>query len=107
MSCWRGCNIYKEPTGRSQQLKDMEFVDLFAGLGGFHLAAKALGGQCVFACEIDEKLRTNYEANFGIRPAGDIKQIYPKEIPKHDLLWRDFHASLFQKPVIKWGGMTL
>jgi len=75
----------------------MEFVDLFAGLGGFHLAAKALGGQCVFACEIDEKLRTNYEANFGIRPAGDIKQINPKEIPKHDLLCAGFPCQPFSK----------
>jgi len=75
----------------------MEFVDLFAGLGGFHLAAKALGGQCVFACEIDEKLRTNYEANFGIIPAGDIKQINPKEIPKHDLLCAGFPCQPFSK----------
>ncbi|TKJ37869.1 MAG: DNA (cytosine-5-)-methyltransferase [Planctomycetes bacterium B3_Pla] len=75
----------------------MRFVDLFAGLGGFHLAAKALGGQCVFACEIEGKLRANYEANFGIRPAGDIKQINPKEIPKHDLLCAGFPCQPFSK----------
>lgn len=75
----------------------MRFVDLFAGLGGFHLAAKDLGGQCVFACEIDEKLRANYEANFGIQPAGDIKQINPKEIPKHDLLCAGFPCQPFSK----------
>lgn len=75
----------------------MEFVDLFAGLGGFHLAAMNLGGRCIFACEIDEKLRTNYEANYGIRPAGDIKQIDPKDIPKHDLLCAGFPCQPFSK----------
>ncbi len=61
------------------------------------MAAKDLGGQCVFACEIDEKLRANYEANFGIQPAGDIKQINPKEIPKHDLLCAGFPCQPFSK----------
>ena len=75
----------------------MKFVDLFAGLGGFHLAAKSIGGQCVFACEIDEKLRTNYEANFGIKPAGDIKRVNPKEIPHHDLLCAGFPCQPFSK----------
>ena len=75
----------------------MKFIDLFAGLGGFHLAAKALGGQCVFACEIDEKLQDNYEANFGIPPAGDIKNINPHIIPKHDLLCAGFPCQPFSK----------
>ncbi|MBA7548762.1 hypothetical protein ES705_41229 [subsurface metagenome] len=87
----------KFQSGVKASYSEMRFVDLFAGLGGFHLAAKALGGQCVFACEIDEKLRANYEANFGIKPAGDIKQINPKEIPKHDLLCAGFPCQPFSK----------
>jgi DNA (cytosine-5)-methyltransferase 1 len=75
----------------------MRFADLFAGLGGFHLAAKQLGGECVFACEIDEKLRANYKANFGILPAGDIREIDPKKIPKHDLLCAGFPCQPFSK----------
>jgi len=48
------------------------YVDLFAGLGGFHLALNAVGGKCVFASEIDENLRGAYLANHGIMPSGDI-----------------------------------
>lgn len=75
----------------------MQFVDLFAGLGGFHLAAKQLGGICVFASEIDDKLRTAYESNFGILPAGDIRKIRPAEVPLHDLLCAGFPCQPFSK----------
>jgi DNA (cytosine-5)-methyltransferase 1 len=75
----------------------MRFVDLFAGLGGFHLAASALGGRCVFACEMDEQLRETYESNFGILPAGDIREIDPRKIPRHDLLCAGFPCQPFSK----------
>ncbi|MBF8294198.1 MAG: dcm [Bacteroidetes bacterium] len=50
----------------------MRFIDLFAGLGGFHLALRQLGHECVFASEIDGTLSDLYLKNFGIKPEGDI-----------------------------------
>jgi DNA (cytosine-5)-methyltransferase 1 len=75
----------------------MRFIDLFAGLGGFHLALKHLGHTCVFACEIDETLRSVYEKNFGMRPAGDIRHVDPSEIPEHDILCAGFPCQPFSK----------
>ncbi len=43
---------------------DFTFIDLFAGIGGFHLAASNLGGKCVFASECDDNARKTYEVNF-------------------------------------------
>lgn len=44
------------------------FIDLFAGLGGFHLALQQLGCKCVFASEIKENLRKLYALNFPETP---------------------------------------
>ena len=75
----------------------MKFVDLFAGLGGFHVGLEKLGHECVFACEIDPGLRTVYESNFGIRPAGDIREVRTEEIPQHDILCAGFPCQPFSK----------
>ena len=76
---------------------NMKFIDLFAGLGGFHLALEQLGHECVFACEKDEQLRVLYEKNFGIKPEGDIKRIKMKDIPDHDILCAGFPCQPFSK----------
>ena len=54
------------------------FIDLFAGLGGFHLALSKLGHECVFASEIEIFLRNHYEENFELYPEGDISKINVK-----------------------------
>ncbi|MDP1816514.1 MAG: DNA (cytosine-5-)-methyltransferase, partial [Leadbetterella sp.] len=75
----------------------LKFIDLFAGIGGFHLALKKLGHQCVFACEIDKNLADLYEKNYGIRPEGDIKKVDIKSIPPHDILCAGFPCQPFSK----------
>ena len=65
----------------------MRFIDLFAGLGGFHLALSRLGHECVFASEIQPKLQKLYQLNFPHTPiAGDITKIKEEEIPPHEIL---------------------
>lgn len=75
----------------------MKFIDLFAGLGGFHLALSKLGHTCVFACELDGQLRELYEKNFNIKPRGDIRDISLEDIPAHDILCAGFPCQPFSK----------
>ena len=75
----------------------MEFIDLFAGLGGFHLALKELGHKCVFASEIDETLRRLYQKNFDMSVKGDIRKVASKDIPTHDILCAGFPCQPFSK----------
>jgi len=80
-----------------QSIEGFRFVDLFAGLGGFHQAASSLGGTCIFASEINETLRVLYRENFGLYPAGDIRAVVPQEVPSHDLLCAGFPCQPFSK----------
>ncbi len=73
----------------------MKFIDLFSGIGGFHLAVSAAGLRCVWACEIDEEAAKSYHANFVVRPEGDIRKVRPTEIPDHDLLCAGFPCQPF------------
>ena len=83
--------------GKRQKPKTLKFIDLFAGLGGFHVALHSLGHTCVFASEIDEELQDTYEKNFGIRPAGDIRKVAVTDIPPHDILCAGFPCQPFSK----------
>ena len=75
----------------------MKFIDLFAGLGGFHLALGRLGHKCVFASELDADLAALYKKNFEIEPAGDIRKVRLKDIPAHDILCAGFPCQPFSK----------
>ncbi|MHB8689420.1 MAG: DNA (cytosine-5-)-methyltransferase [Candidatus Dormibacteraceae bacterium] len=80
--------------------RPLRFVDLFAGLGGFHLAMSSLGHECVFASEIDDELRALYLRNFSdVAPCalvGDIRE-HRKEVPEHDVLCAGFPCQPFSK----------
>lgn len=75
----------------------MRFIDLFAGLGGFHTALQSLGHKCVFASEINEDLRSLYKINYGIKCEGDINSFEPKDIPRHDIICAGFPCQPFSK----------
>lgn len=70
------------------------FIDLFAGIGGIRTAFEPYG-ECVFSCEWDMKAQETYEANFGEKPFGDIRQVNEKDIPDHDILLAGFPCQPF------------
>lgn len=75
----------------------LRFIDLFAGLGGFHEALSSLGHRCVFACEINDELARIYEKNFGIQPFADIRKLDLRNVPPHDILCAGFPCQPFSK----------
>ena len=94
--------------------QNIKFIDLFAGIGGFHLALDSLGAKCVFASEIDQSARQTYITNFkSISPElfednerlfnVDITKIDPKEIPDFDILCGGFPCQPFSNAGFKKG----
>lgn len=63
------------------KLPQFTFIDLFCGIGGFHQAAAANGGKCLFASDIDAEARKAYSHNYHIVPEGDITDIDVDAIP--------------------------
>ena len=90
--------------------KKLTFVDLFAGIGGFHLALKSLDMKCVFACEIDKYARQTYLKNFNdgflkdpeLFPE-DIWSVDIRKIPDFDLLCGGFPCQPFSQAGYKRG----
>lgn len=76
-------------------MKEITFIDLFAGIGGFRIALQNNNAKCVFSSEIDEKAAETYRENFGEYPSGDIVQIKSEEIPEHDILCGGFPCQPF------------
>jgi DNA (cytosine-5)-methyltransferase 1 len=90
------------------------FIDLFAGIGGFHSALSSMGGECVMACEIDEMAQQVYKNTYPTTPivsnireltrddinneqsSKPIKEI-AKLIPDHLILCGGFPCQAFSK----------
>ncbi|CAA0252493.1 putative type II restriction-modification system enzyme [Tenacibaculum maritimum] len=88
------------------------FIDLFAGIGGFHIALHNLGGKCVFSSEMDIHARKTYEHNFKkISPElfenkmfnDDIRNITASDIPEFDILCAGFPCQPFSQAGHKRG----
>jgi DNA (cytosine-5)-methyltransferase 1 len=86
--------------------KEFKFIDLFAGIGGFHIAMHENGGKCVFASEKDKFARQTYEQNFRILSPEILENGYFNEditdpnlsyssIPDFDILCAGFPCQPF------------
>ena len=75
------------------------FVDLFAGVGGFHAALSGLGGSAAFASEIDRDAVDVYRRNWKMDVAGDIVPLTEQQmaVPDHDVLAAGFPCQPFSK----------
>lgn len=85
------------------------YVDLFAGIGGFHAMLDHAGGRCVFVSEIDREARQTYIRNWvdPLPPAQqplintDITIATPDDgpvaVPGHDVLAAGFPCQPFSK----------
>jgi DNA (cytosine-5)-methyltransferase 1 len=93
------------------------FIDLFAGIGGFHHALSRLGGECVMACELDRECREVYASTFPELPAerliDNIRRLtrvdvdeesstrtdrqIARLVPDHDVLCAGFPCQPFSK----------
>lgn len=92
--------------------RDIKFIDLFAGIGGFHYALQSLDAECVFASEINRFARITYEHNHKKDTpelfakgnfAGDIKDVDAKDIPDFDILCGGFPCQPFSQAGYKRG----
>lgn len=76
------------------------FIDLFAGVGGFHQAMRYLGGECVMAAEINEECKKTYRLNYHTEEKeirGDVREIDPTTIAPFDVLCAGFPCQPFSK----------
>ena len=98
--------------------KKITFIDLFAGIGGFHTAMHSIGAQCVYASEWDKNARISYEANYkDIEPKlftkneegdylyfnEDINDAVPSNIPDFDVCCGGFPCQPFSVAGLKRG----
>ena len=80
---------------KTVEKKPFKYISLFAGIGGFDFGLNAVGGECVFASEIDKFAKQAYTTLHGLEPHGDITKIDAKDIPDHDVIAAGFPCQSF------------
>lgn len=106
--------VTQEQIQHTNGKKKITFIDLFAGIGGFHQAMHSVGGKCVFASEWDKYARQTYEANYkDIAPNlfknnckffnCDINDAKPERIPNFDVCCAGFPCQAFSIAGLKRG----
>lgn len=99
-------------TKRTGSKKKYKIIDLFAGIGGFHIAFHNVGAECVFASEWDDHARKTYTTNFeDLSPelfksgnfVGDITKVDKEKIPDFDILTGGFPCQPFSQAGHKKG----
>ena len=78
-------------------MNKFKFIDLFSGIGGFHQAMENLGGESVFASEIDPHCIETYYKNNKIDPNHNVREVAAEDIPAHDVLCAGFPCQAFSK----------
>jgi DNA-cytosine methyltransferase len=94
LSAQKGENTLEMPSAPSAQVR---YIDLFCGLGAFHTAFNSSKDnfKCVLACDIDNGARRIYEANYGLKPEGDIRKIDLATMPDFEILCAGFPCQPF------------
>ena len=67
-------------------MKDLTFIDLFAGVGMARMGMEQAGFKCVYTCEFDKHKRKEYEIIHGNIPEGcDVRDVRAADIPRADV----------------------
>jgi DNA (cytosine-5)-methyltransferase 1 len=91
------CREGAKTDGRDRK-EAVRFIDLFAGIGGFRIAAERLGWRCVAFSEIDKRALRIYKENFDTSnevELGDIRKVDAERIPDFDVLLAGFPCQPF------------
>jgi DNA (cytosine-5)-methyltransferase 1 len=80
---------------------DFTYIDLFAGIGGFHCAMDKVSNgkaKCLFASEIDDDAAKTYKLNFPETTVyGDIRKITKEQCKQVDVICGGFPCQTFSK----------
>jgi DNA (cytosine-5)-methyltransferase 1 len=78
-----------------KKFQPLHFIDLFSGIGGFHIALQKLNAKCVLSSDIDKYCREVYKNNFNIIGNDNVKKVIPEEIPDFDIVCAGFPCQAF------------